>query len=244
MNKPPKIPFLIPLFISLALLGGLGIFMGYSMLTVTAQNRKEYRRVIADANPSLVGESIKNSYNATQKREGVRKDLFYSQGCQRMQLCLQSETSYLQMEQTLDKNILIEKMVPVRCHIQEELFYRLTDGREAIMELDGRLKLRKSDSDEQKLSSSESANAVPFQRMIYFESEGACYSYASSQCNANNAKVVYYIEKGHQINLVSPPSDPILQGEASEIQFTFAEGKLNFKAKGFKAHLDATKEKL
>ncbi len=146
----------------------------------TPEDHQQYLSLMAEADPSLGENNTLVPYSATQNREGIRKDYYFSQGQQRLHLRMLSNNATLMMHHENSESSLIENMQGVKCHVQEELYYLLPDSREAVKSAEGQLILKQADKSVE-ISPEEAATAMPMQRIRYFEAENASYHYKTDK---------------------------------------------------------------
>lgn len=182
-------------------------------------------------------EGLENSaYTSRQWREGAQKDVFFYENGRRLQLRVNSERSQLALDRRDDQTDIVEHMHNAVCYIQEELFYKLADGREAILEENGRLLIRRADpNDANSWINKEDVAVRPMQFIRLIEAGSAFYYYKNSQFIAEEVKVAHYEAPGHTIDQAGKLERPLMDGTASWAEFSMAGKDMNFKAYQLKA---------
>lgn len=182
-----------------------------------------------------------NAYTSRQRREGVQKDIFFSKNDQRLQLRLKSAQTELALDHHDRQTEIVEQMSDVTCFIQEELFYKLKDGREAVRQKDGRLLIKHADpAIADSWLTVDNPSLKPMQVIRQIEADTAFYYYKNSQFVAENVKVSQYVASGHSIEQATKSVQPLMGGVASWVEFSPAGNGINFKAYQLKAKLYTT----
>lgn len=169
----------------------------------TDQDREEYLSLMKEANPGLAKNTTSTPYTATQQHHSMRKDIFFMQNDQRMQLELCSSHADLSLNNSGTDMELIEVMQNVVCYMQEELYPAQPDA----------------------------PDAIPMQMIRYFEADHATYSYKSGNLKAQAVKISRYLVPGHTLTDQLTAFDPVMQGTAAEVQLSLKGSELNFQAR-------------
>ncbi|MBA3816657.1 MAG: hypothetical protein H0X29_09115 [Parachlamydiaceae bacterium] len=190
-------------------------------------------------------DDLGNNYTSRQRREGVEKDFFFSENGQRLQMRLQSARTELALDHHDDQTEVVEQMHDVVCCIQEELFYKLSDGREALKQEDGRLLIKHADPKEaNSWIISMDASAKPMQVIRLVKADVAFYYYKNSQFIAEDVRVTHYVASGHSIEQAAKSMYPIMGGVATWVEFSLGGNGINFKAYKLKAKFYAPRRGL
>lgn len=177
-----------------------------------------------------------SSYEAKQKKEHLQKDITFVENGRRLHFRLCANDSELIFEHIQEHNEIVEKMHDVRCYMQEELYYLLPDGREAVEQADGCLLVRHADSaDPVSFIPRGSPGLVPMQLIRYLEAESATYYYKDDLCTAREVSFSRYAAPGHQIGKDLQLEKLLMKGIADKIEFSLSGAHLNFKAHGMQA---------
>lgn len=177
-----------------------------------------------------------NNYTSRQRRLGVQKDIFFSDEGPRLQLRLQSARTQLALDHHDNQVEVVEQMHDVVCCIQEELFYKLSDEREAYRQEDGRLLIKHADPKEASSWVHSDDSAVqPMQLVRLVEADMAFYYYKNNQFLAENVRVAHYVAFGHTIDQAAKRAQSLMDGTASWVEFSLGGKDLNFKAHQLKA---------
>ena len=168
---------------------------------------------------------------AEQKRQGIRKEIFFKQGNARLRLKLTAENSTLELVQIGAEAEIIEKLKNVQGLMQEELYYLLPDGREAFLQGNGRLLLRNGDpSRGQDWADYPLAALRPMQILRYFEAEQATYFYQDNHLIADRVRVARYVLPGHTIAENIKGLKPMMTGITQSAELNMAAKSPQFKA--------------
>lgn len=207
----------------------------WKVFLVTSEDQIAYAHLVQEANP--INSSTKvGPYTAQQQRKGVQKDVLLMQGNERLQLRLTSQEAVMIFDHQVDETQLIEKMHGVKCWMQEELFYLLPDGREALLQDNGKLLIRHEDPQNRKGWVEASTKGVkPMQILRYLEADDAVYFYKSEQVVAENVQVSRFILPGHTLIDDLTSYKPHIKGKAKKVEFSLSGKEINFKAYQLKA---------
>lgn len=201
----------------------------------SSDNADAYHALVEAANP--INSNFKVSpYKAHQKRRGIQKDIGWVQGSERLQIQLSSSASTLVLDNQESGLEILEKMQDVKCLMQEELYYLLPDGREAVRQPNGKVVVRNQDPDQE---SSQIDPAMPGillrQRLRYLEADDATYFYNSDKFVADKVKIYRYDIPSHDIPKVIRDIKPVMSGTAESVVFSFSDRNVNFTAIKLKA---------
>lgn len=181
----------------------------FHVSTYSEQDREEYLQLMKEANPALAknNASTTTPYTATQQHHGMRKDFFFMQNDQRLQLQICSSHADLTLNNNGTDIELIEIMQNVTCYMQEELYP----------------------------SHPEELNSIPMQMIRYFEADNAIYSYKSGLFQAQAIKISRYLVPGHTLTNQLAAFDPLMHGTATSVQFFLKDSDLDFQASDLNA---------
>lgn len=222
----------------------IGVAFALTIKTVTESDQDEYQelmRKFAGEDKNVIPET---SYTLNQRRQGVRKDIVFVEDGDRKKLSLTSAKAEVIVDK-IDKHILVnEKLMDVCCWMQEELYYRLPDGREAKRQPNGLLLIHKGHPEDPQAWIDERVTTVePWQRLRYMEADVAYYSYASEILEAERVNISRYDLPGHDLLEHFDGFTPLLTGLAESVSFSLGGKELNFKATKFKAVVNTMENK-
>lgn len=210
----------------------------YALFTSTARDEKEYRRLMLVSNPSLAGDDGEAPYIARQKREGVQKDFSYLKGANLLKVRLVSCEAELVLDKQKESTQIVEEMCGIKAYMQEELFYLLSDGREASLQANGRLLIKGAPAKEKtSWLSLDDPGAKPMQQLRYLEAASGFYSYKSDRCVAHNVLIERYLIEGHELTEDFSGACLILKGTAAKVEFTMDGQDPHFTAENLKASI-------
>lgn len=218
------------------LLLGLLATIFWRLGLVTENDVQEYNQLMTDAESSQT--SVHGTpYTARQERKGIQKDMFFQSGGNRLQIRLTADNAQLVLDHQDAHTYVVEHMQKVRCCMQEELYYLLPDGREALPQPNGKLLLRSADEkDPVSWISMDTPGLRPMEIIRYIEADEAEYHYKDDRFIAHLVKIARYALPSHQLGAVND-SKPLMKGTADKVEFSL-NGKdkdLNFKAHHLKA---------
>ncbi len=232
--------FRVSLGLSLAGLAIVVAFFAFALFKPTNQDREAYSLLVETPDD----EDKKEPTLAQQKRTGVSKEIFYMRGNERLTLKVKADHSTLQLNQVGSATEIVERLSHVVGLIQEELYYRLPDGREAFLQANGRLLLRNGNMfKSQDWVEIPLSSTTPMQTLRYFEAEKAIYYYKDNHLLANQVKVAQYRIPGHKIVGDVQGLQPLMTGVASSAEISLLDGSPLFKATQMKAAFYQPEEK-
>jgi hypothetical protein len=222
---------------SIVALFAIGIFSFFQLGSFTNEDVEEYENLIKSTNPQDTDKNLQ-PYTSTQQHRTTHKDIWFTQGDQRLQLRLRSKDTRLVLEHQ-DNNVqVVEHMQGVTCYIQEELYYVTKDGRELKLKDNGSYVLRKSDSkDAREIKLTDKISPTPMQVIRYLEADNASYYYQSDRFLAEQVHVIRVAVPGHTLTESLKGLIPLMSGIARSVEFTLADNELNFTAYQLKATL-------
>jgi len=198
----------------------------------------EYRNLMAATDPTQ-NENKLQPYTATQQHRQTRKDFFFIQKGQRLQMQLISGDSELILDHHDEATEIVEKMRDVVCVMQEELYYLLSDGREFLLNKDGKIESRNGkEKNLADVSQGDISKAIPMQLFRYLEADQALYYYQTERFEAKQAQISKYIAPGHQLINSVNGLDPLMTGMAASVAFKADAGLPEFTAVKFKVILN------
>lgn len=203
------------------------LFLFLSLITVTyvqlfnvsEKDRFRYFKLMEESNPSACDKSKKASYTASQKRQKIRKDVYYTANGNLMHLLLTSNDAVLLFNQKQEgPSYLVEEMKDVKCYMQEELFY--VDARGDRVEIKGNIP----------------KGIKPMQLVRYCKTDNASYCYQTKLLTSSDVFIARYLAPGHTIESVHFENlAPVMQGTAEAVEFSLGGKELAFKAEKLKA---------
>lgn len=224
--------------LSLGLLAGMAAWMFFSLFSPHESHQVAYRNLIAATDPKQ-NENKLQPYTATQQHRQTRKDFFFLQKGQRLQMQVISGDSELVLDHHDDTTEVVEKMRDVVCIMQEELYYLLPDGHEIVFNGDGKIEMRNGKKEILlDLPQEDIAKAVPMQLFRYLEAEQALYYYQTERFEAEQARISKYVSPGHQLIKTVKGLNPLMTGMAASVKFRTDAGLPEFTAVKFKAILN------
>lgn len=207
----------------------LSLFSGYST------DAAAYRELVALAAPVNSTAQL-TPYSAKQHRKNVQKEILFNQNEERLQIRLNSKEAILILDREEDSTEVIEKLKDVACLMQEELFYLLPDGREALKQPNGKLLARQgSPVNASNWAELNTPGVKKMQQLRYMEADEATYYYKTDRFTASNVKISRFTAPEHRMPLLVKGLKPTMNGVAKSVEFTLSGGELNFKASNLRA---------
>jgi len=214
--------------------------IAFLVFTIFSMNPKdgdveEYRNIMQKSQAKSHQGLKREPFVATQHRIGVRKDIFYEESGQRLQMRVDSDKSNLVYHHLGDKTEIVEELVNLRCYMQEELYYTLPDKREVIATKEGRYRLRNgSSNNESSWIEVQQKTLQPMQKVRYIEAEKADFKMTADSLVANQAEVYQYKIPGHSLDEWDPEIGPLMKGIADKIEVNIKNSGVDLKASGLK----------
>jgi hypothetical protein len=222
-------------FIAFSLAGILMVACYCTLFVTSPENVLVYQNLKEAANP-VQSEEHSNTYVAKQKRIGIQKDILFTEGEGRLQFRLTSTHSELVLDHHDEQNEIMENLHNIKCIMQEELYYLLPTGQEAVKLLNSKVLIRNADQEKPESWIPISSPGIkPMQIIRYIEAEEASYYYQSGKFVADQVKIFRYEVPGHTLIEPMKNNDLIMKGTAQSIEFSIMDKEINFKANQFKA---------
>jgi hypothetical protein len=235
----PKILFLGITLISILLIFGVCALFYRFLFSFDALEHKEYWELMAKADPKK-SEATAIPYTATQQHRQAHKDFWFMKNGQRLQLRLRSADTELVLDHHDEQTEVLEHMRDVKCFLQEELYYVLPDGSEAIQQPDGQITLRHHEKNQILTQISDISQLKPMQIIRYMEADTATYYYQTDHFIAEHVKVSRFAAPGHALLESINGLKPMMSGIAQSVEFSLVGKDLNFTAYQLKATLHST----
>lgn len=203
MHFPTVVAVTLLLFCSL--LGYLIFSLGH----YTEEDIASYQKLVRG------DQEYNQMHISRQQRMGLKKDIFFREKDQSLQLHIESQKADLILERQEGKLEVVEQLNDVICLLQEELLFVLPDGRETHFSSDGK--------------------GIPVQKLVRLEANEASYFYKNEMFVAENVKVMRYLAAGHSLEEASAKMELLSDGLAKKVEFSLSGSGLKFNAEQFKA---------
>lgn len=201
------------------------------------EDEQAYWALMEESDPSKSNASS-TPYTATQERHNLHKHMWMNSSGENLQLSVRSENAELVLDRNDESTDVIEHMHKVQCYMQEELYYVLPDGSEAVRQKNGELVLRKENTNEVEIRTVlDNVIAMPMQIVRYMEADAASYYYKNDQLVAEQVTISRFALPGHELKESLENITPLMAGIAQSIEFTIDGNDPKFKAHQFKAIL-------
>lgn len=175
-------------------------------------------------------------YTAKQERQGIQKILLQHQGPHRLQMRLNASGARLIFDRHDHVMEIIEQMEDVTCCWQEEIYFRMADGREAVPQEDSRLLLRGGDPQEpMSWIALTTPGLVPMQAVTTLTADEAAYHYAGNKLVAKEVLVNRYKLQGHELAESLDSIQPFMSGDAEEVELILSANAPQLKVNRLKA---------
>lgn len=211
----------------LVLLGGALL---WEMGRIDRSDYDLYERLIRSSDPSANGQEFK--LEVRQTRVDNKKEAWWSRNHQRFHFQLSSTHSELVFTQQGRDSKTVEYLNGVHCAMQEELFFRLPDGKEVIRKED---EFIMKNPPRTSLSTEQIAELIPVQQIRTFDADRAVYHYRTQQFSAEQVDLARFTAPGQVLLCPQPVEKRIMSGLAQSIEFSVNARKPNFQAHHLKA---------
>jgi hypothetical protein len=168
----------------------VGVFVAASFFHIctTQKDIERFRKILATQPKKIRKTQLKGEKEITRQiRRNVAKKLWISDGTFRKMLAINGITSEISVYSDKDKrkSRVVETFYGVSGIIQEQLLYRLEDGKEILF------------SEVEKLPFD--TQTTPIQRFRYFEADSAVYDFRMKSLVATNIHFWTYTAEGHDL---------------------------------------------
>lgn len=226
-----KQPLALALIILFSLTMGTVFFISYTRSSDIQKYKNLEERAAAKNDNQLT--------YSQQIREGVCKEVWYQEQ-QKLNFRILSDYSTLLLLHENNQLDVVEQMEDVSCFMQEELYYLLPNGKEAIFQGD-RLLIKHADPNlETSWTNLNQQGIIPMQIIRYLEAEKACYNYNTHLFLAEKVKIWRYRVKGHELIQTTKGLQHFMNGTAKNIEFALKGKQFEFTANLFKASFETT----
>lgn len=208
------------------------ILMFIRITNITKNSLQEYETLLKESTP----QDSNPDRQFQQERGKTCKDYWYKKNKERLNAKIFSEKSELTVSFKGKTTEIIEDMQAITCIIQEECYYLLPDGSEAVVDKNGTIiKKNTADGDKPLKFKKGSSLIEPIQKIRLIKSPKGSYNYNTKVFSAEDANFSIFTSTGHDINSIIFPEKPSLSGIAKTMSFYFEEKEPIFKAKHIKA---------
>lgn len=208
--------FRLPLIFSSLTVLAISAFAIWHSTIIAPDEQAEYNKMAYETLKKHVARKSGSLKKVTKQiRYDVKKQLWLSEKPPRLSVELQGSRSEVNITMKKSTTRFIETFYDAQGIMQQELFYKLPDGKEVIFAEKGELK-RKSDplillTDEEK------AKLEPMQRFRYFEADHAIYDYQTHTLIAYDVNFWTYVAPGHELIIDREKLWPESSGNASSM---------------------------
>ncbi len=205
------------------------------LLRTGRRDYQEYEEILRAANPEAFSNELDVEVGR-QQREGVEKNIWFSEENDRLHLRLISESSELLFSSYGRQQELLEHLDGVQITMQEALYWLTPDGKKASRQPDGRILVEGADPN---LPSSwykeDDPALVPMQRIRYLEADRGVQNYTDNLFTAEQVTLSRYLTTGHTLTDDLQAGQVLMKGLARSIDFSLGGGSIQFRAHQFKA---------
>ena len=201
---------------------------------------EEYNFLMQKTQTGSQSNGNNGSFMAMQERVGVNKTIYFFNENQRLNMQIFSKKSDLVYDHRTKKVEVIEKLSEIQCYMQEELYYLTSDGREVLLNENGKYVLKnKTKRDEKYEDNFEIETLKPMQKLRYIKAKNAIYEITSEALIAYSAEIYQMRLPNHQIpEILEPCGEIIAKTYADEITMKVEEKGVFFSAKGLKGQMN------
>jgi hypothetical protein len=235
INKISRRLTILPIIGGLIILP-LSIFALFTLVTsLSPETYAFYNDLMVSA--GIKKSDIKTSpYQVKQQRTRVQKDILFAENESRLQLRLLADDSQMVLDHNDGQTAVIEQMNKVVCYMQEELYFVLPNGDEALFSKNQELRLRNQDpAKPESYVSKDTQGLKPMQIIRFMKADKGTYYYKSDLFYAESVKIERFIMNGHEFNGLSKDKKKIMDGIADSVEFSLDGKNINFKAGKLKA---------
>jgi hypothetical protein len=218
----------ITILLFLVLCGGV---LSHLLSNVEEEDLSAYQQLLERSRHG----NVQLTSSSAQGRERVVKDLWLTDGADRLHTRLSSERSELLLSYG-ERPTAVERMENVTGYMQEGLFYRLPDGRRA-RKVNG--ELYRIEGEPATLLYPVDERWTAMQEMRYLRAKQATYDYRTGKLLAEETSIIRFEREGHQLIETLDGVEAILSGTARTAEFTLGGKQLDFRAYHVKAKIFA-----
>lgn len=215
---------------------GFGFTLFCWMAAPSREDVEAYHRLLSVSKGAHAKGKERSPYAASQHRLGVKKEILVGDASCRRHLTIRSEKSTLTFDSSAQKTKIVEALEGLGCYLQEELYYRLEDGREAVKKEGGRLLLRGGNPDDESAWVGELEKVKPMQVIQCLFAKVGHYDYSEDLLRAEGATLKRYRLEGHEFpSVIAEP--PFMTATAEMVEFCLKGGGCQFNAKKLQGKL-------
>ena len=210
------------------LIGAAG-FLIWKIQDVSPADRKNYETLLLQSSSSNT--SHKQLIKAKQEKEQIQKDLFFKKEGHSLQVRILADKAELVFDQNEKKGEVLEKFYQMKCIMQEEIYYRLKDGRELLpKQLKGYLVKNSDPKQESSWIAQLPDEARPMQVLRVFEADEALYFHKENILKARDVNIYRHVVEGHQLHPLTENAEPLLKGVAERVECELKGSEPHFEA--------------
>ncbi len=214
----------------------VGGLLTWYIVNVEQRDYQEYQKLVASSEPA----PERKADVARQSRQQVEKNLWFSERGERLHTRMTADSSELRLTMGKGKNELTESMERVRVFMQERLFWRLPDGKDAVRREDGQLWVKGREAP----LPIDTPGLRPMQVIRYLEADQGVQDYQENRFVADNVTMSRFLAEGHDLVSTMEGSQILMKGLARSIQFSLGGKSLNFQAQELRATFFSSEEML
>lgn len=204
--------------VAVGVLGLLTLLLIVLLARIGRNDIAQYQALLQSSEAVNYQETLE-TFTGKQHRENVRKLVVFSEDGVRKQMNVQGKQSDLVLTYDGNKSEVIEHMQFVTCDMQEELFYTLSDGREAYRDPQGCLRLRRPAAGDPAWLDDTQA-LTPMQKVRHVDAETATYYYRQDLFAAESVTLLRTVTPTHAMPSFDGPSQPLMEGYAEAVRFS------------------------
>lgn len=194
--------------------------VGFFITRVNDEDVHFYHQLVENSKPDSKQSGLLAF--SRQTREGVTKQIWHENKYIRIESD-ESELFFFHQDNQIE---IVEEFAAVRSAIQEEVYFILPDGREAVKHANGNFYLRGKET----LIDPTLPGLKPMQVVRYLEAEKACYNYNTQLFSARVVKLWKYRLEGNEMAVEFDEKSPIMSGTAHSVEFSLQGKELDFHA--------------
>lgn len=186
------------------LFGFIALLWAVHTCVIRASDIASYKSLVQSLQKKTPSQKQLSS-SSHQTRQGVRKDIWFSQeDGSRLHTRIESQSSLLTLHPKGNRLEVVEELQKIHCWMQDRLYTVAGTG-------------------------------APMQQMRYLEADTGTYLYSTQQFVAQSVTISLFRLPGHVLSLEQDPSSAFVRGIAQDVSFAVSGKSPQFQAKNFKA---------
>jgi hypothetical protein len=211
----------------------LGSALVYRMVSIDSESVDAYYKLEAS---SAADHNRPKEYTTRLLRSNPSKEVYQPRGDERIQMKVIADSSEIAFNTDQSGTTIVEELSVVHCDIQEDLYYLLSDGRQAVLQANGQYLVKAANSSKavDAIVDSVEANAKPMQTVRHLEAEAAVYDYNQGLLTSDHVTLLRHQADGHQLSDQMEPQTLLMEGDAQDVECSLSGKGSYFKSQRIK----------